>query len=59
MEGEEDRILRGCHGPNRIEMKGEKVDGVLSWPKPKNIKDIRKFWALQIITGGSLKTLLE
>jgi len=40
-------------------MKGEKVDGVLSWPKPKNIKDIRKFWALQIITGGSLKTLLE
>ena len=24
-------------------MEKEKVDGVLSWPEPKNIKDIRKF----------------
>ena len=30
-------------GSNRIEMEKEKVDGVLSWPEPKNIKDIRKF----------------
>ena len=30
-------------GPNRIEMEKKKVDGVLSWPEPKNIKDIRKF----------------
>ena len=30
-------------GPNGIEMEKEKVDGVLSWPEPKNVKDVRKF----------------
>jgi len=30
-------------GPDRIEMEAEKVDGVLSWPQPKNVKDVRKF----------------
>jgi len=30
-------------GPNGIEMEVEKVDGVLSWPQPKNVKDVRKF----------------
>jgi len=30
-------------GPNRIEMEKKKVDEVLSWPEPKNIKDVRKF----------------
>jgi len=33
-------------GPSGIEMEKEKVDGVLSWPKPKNMKDIRKFLGL-------------
>ena len=33
-------------GPNRIEMEKEKVDGVLSWPEPKNAKDVRKFLGL-------------
>jgi len=33
-------------GPNGIEMEKEKVDRVLSWPKPKNVKDIRKFLGL-------------
>jgi len=33
-------------GSGRIEMEKEKVDGVLSWPKPKNVKDIRKFLGL-------------
>jgi len=33
-------------GPNRIEIEKENVDGVLSWPKPKNMKDIRKFLGL-------------
>jgi len=33
-------------GPNRIEMEAEKVDGVLSWPRPKTVKDIRKFLGL-------------
>jgi len=27
-------------------MEVEKVDGVLSWPQPKNVKDIRKFLGL-------------
>ena len=30
-------------GPNGIEMEKEKVDGVLSWPELKNVKDVRKF----------------
>jgi len=30
-------------GPNRIEMEKKKIDEVLSWPEPKNIKDVRKF----------------
>jgi len=33
-------------GPNGIEMETEKVDGVLSWSQPKNVKDIRKFLGL-------------
>ena len=33
-------------GPNGIEMEEGKVDGVLSWPEPKNVKDIRKFLGL-------------
>jgi len=33
-------------GPNGIEIEKEKVDGVLSWPTPKNIKDVRKFLGL-------------
>jgi len=30
-------------GPNEIEMEKKKVDRVLSWPEPKNVKDVRKF----------------
>ena len=33
-------------GPNGIEMEAEKIDKVLSWPEPKNMKDIRKFLGL-------------
>jgi len=33
-------------GPNGIEMEEEKVDRVLRWPEPKNMKDIRKFLGL-------------
>jgi len=33
-------------GPNGIEMEAEKVDGVLSWSQPKNVKDVRKFSGL-------------
>ena len=27
-------------------MEVEKVNGVLSWPQPKNVKDVRKFLGL-------------
>ena len=33
-------------GPNRIKIEKEKVNRVLSWPEPKNIKDVRKFLGL-------------
>ena len=33
-------------GPNRIEIEKEKVEGVLSWPESKNVKDVRKFLGL-------------
>jgi len=33
-------------GPKGIEIEKEKVDGVLSWLEPKNVKDIRKFLGL-------------
>ena len=32
--------------PNGIEMEKEKVDRILSWPEPKNVKDVRKFLSL-------------
>jgi len=33
-------------GPNRIEKEKKKVDGVLSWPEPKNVKDVENFLGL-------------
>ena len=33
-------------GPSGIEIEKEKVDGVLSQPEPKNMKDVRKFLGL-------------
>jgi len=33
-------------GLNGIEMEVKKIEGVLSWPEPKNVKDIRKFLGL-------------
>jgi len=40
------RFLGVVIGPNGIEMEKEKMNGVLSWPEPKNIKDVRKFLGL-------------
>jgi len=40
------RFLGIVIGPNGIEMEAEKVDRVLSWPQPKNVKDIKKFLGL-------------
>ena len=39
-------FLRVVIGPNSIKIEKEKVEGVLSWPTPKNIKDVRKFLGL-------------
>jgi len=36
-------FLRVVIGPNGIEIEKKKVDGVLSWPEPKNVKNVRKF----------------
>ena len=33
-------------GPWGVEMQKKKVDGVLSWPVPKNIKKVQKFLEL-------------
>jgi len=32
--------------PNRIEIEKEKVNGILSWLEPKNVRNIRKFLGL-------------
>jgi len=40
------RFLGVVIGPNGIEMEKEKVDRVLSWLEPKNVKDIKKFLGL-------------
>jgi len=40
------RFLGVVIGPDGIEMEKEKVKGVLSWPQPKNVKDVRKFLGL-------------
>jgi len=42
MKIKKDKISRGCHRTQQNRNK-EKVEGVLSWPEPKNVKDIRKF----------------
>jgi len=40
------RFLEVIIGSDGIEMEKEKIERVLSWPKPKNIKDVRKFLGL-------------
>jgi len=46
-------------GPNRIEMEKEKVDGVLSWPGAKNMKDIMKFLGLANHYRGFIKVFVQ
>ena len=29
--------------PKRVEMQKEKVEGVLNWPVPRNVKEVQKF----------------
>ena len=47
------RFIGVVKGPNGIEMEKEKVDRILSWPEPKNMKDIRKFLGLANLSQTS------
>ena len=40
------RFLGMIIGPNGVKIEKEKVDEVLSWPEPKNMKDVKKFLGL-------------
>jgi len=33
-------------GPREVKMQKEKVEGVLNWPAPKNVKEVQKFLGL-------------
>ena len=33
-------------GPKGVEMQKEKIEGVLSWPAPRNVKEVQKFLGL-------------
>ena len=33
-------------GPQGVKMQREKVDSILSWPTPRNTKDVQKFMGL-------------
>jgi len=33
-------------GPKGVEMQKEKIEGVLNWPAPRNIKEVQKFLGL-------------
>jgi len=33
-------------GPKGVEMQREKVEGVLNWPAPRNVKEVQKFLSL-------------
>ena len=32
--------------PKKVEMQREKVEGVLNWPAPRNVKEVQKFLGL-------------
>ena len=33
-------------GPKRVEIQKEKIEGVLNWPIPRNVKEMQKFLEL-------------
>jgi len=33
-------------GPKGVEMQKEKIEGVLNWPAPRNVKEVQKFLGL-------------
>jgi len=46
VKGQKIGFLEVVIGHDGIEIEKEKVDGVLSWLEPRNVKDVRKFLGL-------------
>ena len=46
-------------GPKGVEIQKEKMEGVLNWPTPRNIKEVQKFLGLANYYRRFIKTLLE
>ena len=46
MEGTKGAFLGSDMGEGRVEMKEDKVEGVLRWPTPQCVRDVRKFLGL-------------
>ena len=46
MKGAEINFLGVVMGKGKIEMEEDKVAGVLNWPVPKTVRDVRKFLGL-------------
>jgi len=42
-------------GPKGVEMQKEKVEGVLNWPAPRNVKEVQKFLGLTNYYRGFIK----
>jgi len=52
-------FLNAVIGPSGIEIEKEKVDRVLSWPEPRNMKDVRKFLGLTNYYRGFIKDFAQ
>jgi len=52
-------FLDAVIGPSGIEIEKEKVDRVLSWPEPRNMKDVRKFLGLTNYYRGFIKDFAQ
>jgi len=46
LKGAEINFLGVVMGKGKIEMEEDKVAGVLNWPVPKTVRDVRKFLGL-------------
>ena len=46
MESKRGRISGSVISPREVEMQKEKIEGVLKWPVPRNVKEVQKFLGL-------------
>ena len=42
-----------------VEVYMEKIRAILDWPTPKNVTELKGFWAFSLIKGGTLKGFLN